>query len=104
MVKIGDRVGAILNQDDDGTINFLGFGAYVGDEVPLSAAGDMAEISREIGTPNPKIVLDNGKIVWGCECWWGSEKRVAETLNGHKVINVDIDTVRANWRGEDVHR
>lgn len=19
---------------------------------------------------NPKITLDDGKVIWGCECWW----------------------------------
>jgi len=103
MAKMGDRVGAILNQDDDGTINFLGYGVYERDEVPSSAAGGMAKSLREIGILNPKIVLDNGKVVWGCECWWGSEKRVAETLKDQKVINVDIDTVRTSWRESDAH-
>lgn len=22
------------------------------------------------GKPNPKIILDDGLVIWGCECWW----------------------------------
>ena len=22
------------------------------------------------GALNPRIVLDDGSILWGCECWW----------------------------------
>jgi hypothetical protein len=98
MSKKGDRVGAILGSKPDGTVNFLGYGVYDGDEIPSSAAGQMGEILRDIGRANPKIVLDNGKVVWGCECWWGSEKRVAETLEGKKVVEIDIDIVRADWK------
>lgn len=24
---------------------------------------------------NPKIVLDNGDVVWGFQCWWGPLER-----------------------------
>lgn len=99
MAKKGDRVGAILGSEPDGTVNFLGYGVYDGEEVPSSAVGQLGEILRDTGNPNPKIVLDNGKVVWGCECWWGSEKRIAETLaQSVKVVEVDIDAVRVDWR------
>lgn len=35
----------------------------------------MASKIREHQLPfgkNPKIRLDDGREVWGCECWWGS--------------------------------
>lgn len=69
MWKKGDRVGAILGQTDDG-VEFLGYGVYQGEEVPSSdAVGLFGKIARELQNPNPKILLDSGKIVWGCECW-----------------------------------
>ena len=47
---------------------------------------------------NPKIRLDSGKVVWGCECWWGPEEVVKKTLEGYIVVEVDVDEVRAEFR------
>lgn len=27
---------------------------------------------------NPRILLDSGGHVWGCECWWTDRKEIAE--------------------------
>lgn len=91
--KAGDRVGAILDAKD-GAVEFLGYGVYEGDFVPEGAAGWIAEDLRGIGATNPKIRLDSGKIVWGCECWWGSEKSVKKQLEGTIVKDIDIDEIR----------
>ncbi len=63
MSKVGDRVGAILSSKD-GEVKFLGFGVYVGDKIPLGAAGWLAEGAVEHKITNPKIELDSGKVVW----------------------------------------
>jgi hypothetical protein len=104
MVRIGERVGAILGANyETGVVEFLGYGTYDGDFVPETAVGFMAEISREIGNPNPRITLDSGNVVWGCECWWGSEDKVRKTIeqaekNKQIVITVDIDNIRARYK------
>ncbi len=47
MKKIGDRVGVIFGSDGDTMeVQFLGYGKYVGDEIPEEAAGCMAEACR----------------------------------------------------------
>jgi hypothetical protein len=80
---------------EDGVIRFLGYGIYVGDFIPDEDAGALAELCREEDWPNPKIVLDNGKVVWGGECWWENEQDIVEELkNAEEVINVDIDEIR----------
>lgn len=28
------------------------------------------EVHPQLGRKNPKITLDDGSIIWGCECWW----------------------------------
>lgn len=40
---------------------------------------------------NPKIALDSGGVVWGCECWWKplDEDGLAEFAQGREVIMVD---------------
>ena len=100
-IKQGDRVGAVESATDD-TVNFFGWGFYEGDEVPdEQAAGFLAEAAREHGNTNPKILLDSGKVVWGCECWWGSEERVQKMIGDREVVEVDIDEARARAKGED---
>lgn len=39
---------------------------------------------------NPKIVLDGGGVVWGCECWWGeaTDSTPAEWAKGRRIETV----------------
>lgn len=88
------RVYAVLGADRD-RIQLIGFGEYTGDEVPSEeAAGPMAKAMHEVGIPNPKIVLDNGEVVWGCECWWGPEDEWSKIAEGKTIINVDMAAER----------
>ncbi len=92
------RVGAILGSSDR-EVSLLGYGVYESDEVPHGAVGAIAEMLVNEKAKNPKIVLDNGKIVWGCECWWGPEGDVGARIarwerDGYEIVNVDIDEVR----------
>jgi len=76
MTKKGERVGAILSANDK-TVKFLGYGVYEGDFYPDTAEGSVADMIKDnqqqygIDLVNPRLKLDNGDIVWGCECWWG---------------------------------
>jgi len=96
MNKVGSRVGAI-NKAKDGVVEFFGFGIYVGDEIPVEAKGFLADGLKKHNQVNPKIQLDSGKVVYGCECWWCSERQAKELLaSSKKTITVDIDDVRAD--------
>jgi len=99
MRKEGKRVGAILGSSET-SIDFLGYGVYEGDYIPNEAVGLIADILKRAGRENPRIKLDNGGIVYGCECWWGDEKRIREKIriykeNGLEIKMVDINKVRA---------
>jgi len=85
--------------DVEGTVYFLGYGEYVGDFIPKEAVGGLAESCRECQIENPKLVLDDGSVVYGCECWWGSEERIKKELldRAVKVIHVDINEIRKDW-------
>ena len=75
MEKVGMRVGAILEANRT-TVHLLGYGVYDGDiEHP------------EYGFPNPRITLDDGRIVWGMECWWGPEAEVKESIGDREVVS-----------------
>lgn len=92
--KIGIRVGAICNATET-EVNMYGWGTYQGKEVPpKDSFGWPGELGR-MGVSNPKIVLDNGKVIWGCECWWGGEERIkSEIIQNRTITEVDIDDHR----------
>ena len=102
MNKLGDRVGTVLGSDNHGKTEFLGYGVYEGDEVPgADAICGLAREMRKNKMVCPKILLDSGSVVWGCECWWGSEDKVKELLaNIKEVKKVDIADVRTEYRHE----
>ena len=76
MAAIGQRVGAILSADKN-VVYLLGYGVY---------DGDMRH--PELGFPNPRITLDGGGHVWGCECWWGPEAMIKEKIGDREVVHV----------------
>lgn len=95
-VNVGDRVGCFLSVVRD-TALFLGWGTYVGEEVPPNeGTNSMTAYLTGLRRMNPKILLDSGEVVWGCECWWGPEEEVkAEREKMKKIIDVSIVEARA---------
>lgn len=86
MAKIGERVGALLCIDDE-LVELIGYGIYVGDEIPPKEIGDLGFFVPLV--PNPRINLDNGFTVYGCQCWWGDEDKIKAVINNRKVAYVD---------------
>lgn len=96
MVNKGDRVGVIGWEDDDAFYLF-GYGVYDGDLVPSeeeAATHPALAMFRVAGVSNPHITLDNGKVVWGLECWWGAEDVIRKKVGNKKVVEVDIEECR----------
>lgn len=91
MAKAPYRVGAILSSDKE-EVRLLGWGEYVGDEIPPADTDpdSFLQMLHDNGIPNPKIVLDNGSVVWGCQCWWDPEQKVLDSLGDRKVVIVDL--------------
>lgn len=90
---IGERVGALLKGDSN-CIWLFGYGVYAGEQIPEPSLN-----VRMFGAPmdhaNPCIVLDSGKKVYGCECWWAGEADVKNwCANVPTVIDVDIEEER----------
>jgi hypothetical protein len=99
--QIGDRVGAILGKENDKLV-FLGYGVYDGEYIPEEGVNFIAKMLTKNKIPNPRIRLDNGGVVYGCECWWQSEAEVKRQLSGREdVILVKIDDVRNKYREEE---
>ena len=88
MTTKGERIGAVLSMDDT-SVRLIGYGVYVGNEVPPEGIGGF-----NMGWPNPKLEMDDGTVVWGCECWWGPEAKVKAHLEGKTVVSVDMAAER----------
>lgn len=87
------RVGAIMSiKGSDKSINVIGYGTLLGEEIPPMNVNKFLHMA---GVTNPKIKLDDGSIVWGCECWWGRECEINEVIQhyqkqGYKTKKVTI--------------
>ena len=79
MSKIGEKVIAIKSiSKDREKVNIFGYGEYLGEKPCPELQGCL----------NPCIRLDNGKIVWGYQCWWGNADRVEKEIIKAKKVNV----------------
>lgn len=97
-MKQGERVGAIFGAKGK-KVQVFGNGVYEGDFVPIEAIGQFADDCRKHNRPNPRIRLDSGFVVYGCECWWGNEEAVKSRLeeykkNGYEIEVIDILAIR----------
>lgn len=93
MNKPGDRVGAILSANEN-IVNLLGYGIYEGNFIPEDdkILHPIFGIPiKELNIPNPRIKLDSGDVVWGCQCWWGAEDRVKASIDSRLVRIVNTD-------------
>lgn len=91
-MKVGERVGAISHVTKT-TAYLFGYGRYDGDVTPSEELG-VQFFGNPMRIPNPQITLDNGKKVYGCECWWGPEEVVKKRLAEKVVVEVDIEEAR----------
>lgn len=101
-LKKGDRAGAILGHGD-GVVMLIGYGTYLGMQYPLEAAGGRAEMLRKGNHKSPAIKLDDGQVVYGCECWWASEDQIRRAISSHPELRVDrvhIERMRSKMAGE----
>jgi len=94
-MKVGDRVVAIYESNDT-EVRYFGFGVYAGEFVADDATGPLGEYVREEKLGNPRIDLDGGGHVWGCECWWGPEEEVKKEYADLKWVLVSIDDLRGD--------
>ena len=97
---VGARVGAILSSDNT-EVHLLGFGVYDGDHVPpfgpmgapmseIDAMKESGELPRDWEWKNPRITLDDGRVIWGCQCWWGPEEVIRKRIEGLKIIPATV--------------
>jgi len=91
MANPGERVGAIISADPETkTVTFAGYGVYIGDEIPPEGVTIMGIDLHKLQRPNPRINLDTGKTIWGCQCWWGSENRIKAEMEKYKATGFSV--------------
>lgn len=86
----GTRVGAIASADDD-VVRLYGYGVRIEDQVPdetETRQHPALKALHEHELPNPTILLDDGGIVYGAECWWGPEQSIVNWIGDRRVIHV----------------
>ncbi len=90
------RIGAISHKKNE-TVYFFGYGVYVGEEVPPPGVKFLGIELHDLQEENPKLLLDNGDVVWGCECWWGEEGHVQRGMEGKTVEMISIIEAREKY-------
>lgn len=103
-MEVGGRIGAVLKMDAE-TVHLLGYGIYEGDhEPPFGPLGFskaehdkvVTEMKADGRLPadyvwvNPRLLLDDGRIVWGAQCWWGGEEAVRRQIGERTVVHAEI--------------
>ncbi len=78
----------------------FGSGIYLGELVPdyEGERGTWADSLKKIGLENPTIKLDSGEIVYGCECWWGSEEKMKKMTEGKEIITVSVKDLKEDLK------
>jgi len=95
--KIGDRMGAIIKTDR--TIQFFGFGEYIGPSSPNRGSGILCLLGIKFCFHVPAIYLDLGGIIFVGEVYIDREEEIEFNLdiariNKTKIINNTIDNFR----------
>jgi len=121
--EIGSRVIAI-SHNEGGVVYIFGYGTFDGfflppyinvdeelaeiqagyrdaqaviPDLPAVLPDDVARTMLLLDNSNPRITLENGKTIWGYECWW-REATSFDALpkpEDFKLVEVDIDIARA---------
>jgi hypothetical protein len=99
--EIGDRVGAMSHSDADTSTAYLfGYGVYQGELIPDPSL-KVQFFGMPMDFPNPCLMLDSGKQIFGCECWWGGEEEVKKQVEKFSnVLLLDIEQERQKSRAE----
>ena len=60
----------------------------------------MADALREDQITNPQLRLDDGQLVWGCECWWGPEAQIRQQVAQYpEQVTITLTALRG--RGQE---
>jgi hypothetical protein len=80
----GTRVVAIRGADAS-TVHAYGHGVVVGKSLPC-AAGGYGPLTAEGGVDSTEILLDDGKTIWECECWFVAEEQFRDQVGERTIV------------------
>ena len=85
MSESGERV-YVVSRETEGTVYVYGWATHVGSEKYPGGPG----LCRK-GVNNPRLNLENGGWVYGCESWWGpaTEAEITGWIGGRTVVVMD---------------
>jgi hypothetical protein len=101
--RAGSSVIAFLAIDSDlKIIHYLGEGVYVGNAYAKDVENEQVRkiMKEQHITKNPLILLDNGDIVYGCECWWVTKDKGLHEMRrlsslGYEIYELRVDAARS---------
>jgi hypothetical protein len=72
-------------------------GTPIKDIYPLWEKGTPKPTGRfAMAMDNPRIRLNDGSVIWGCQCWWGDAATAPATL---EEAQADLEKTKAFYRG-----
>jgi hypothetical protein len=80
----GARVFVAKDMDSDVVYSY-GYGTYLGEEVPPAS---VTVDGKPLEKPNPKIRLDSGEVIWGCQCFWVAAEAKDDAVGTRKLVEV----------------
>jgi hypothetical protein len=80
--EITENTVVAIRNEDDTNVYLYGYGQHAGEEPPPGWF-----------IPVPKIILNDGEVIWGYQCWWTPARgpdRVRRLFPGKKVVFVPL--------------
>lgn len=92
----GERVLALRNATATEVFVF-GEGTYLGELTIPPGTPTPIGVTTEANTfKNVCIQLDDGALVWGCQCWWGPVEMTRQKFAGRTLIDLPASDRPAN--------
>lgn len=66
-------------------LNIYGKGILIENQIPN------IEPFNKLNVQNPCIKLENGKYIWGYQCWWGPTDKVKSKYKDYKFNIVPVE-------------
>ena len=83
--------GAINDHEGRSVLYVLGEGVYDGDVVPSLEDGSGHRAGIDYLTP--KIMLQDGSTIYGCECYWGDQDDMEKMIRVHEALGQRVERV-----------
>lgn len=89
--KVSVIWGAINDLESRPVLYVLGEGVYDGDVVPSLENGSGYRAGIDYLTP--KINLQDGNTIYGCECYWGGHDEMEKMIRVHEALGQRVERV-----------